>query len=475
MDALVSKETAELDRPTASNPLFWALASLGVAAVLIAPAAYNGFPLIFPDTSAYFSVAWANSWPVDRAGFYGLFLAPILRGVAAVPAMWLAAIAQACVIAVVLVAVLRRLWPGSSPAAGFALIAAVALTTSLSWHASQLLPDAFTGVVILLAWLAASRNLSDRGTPLLWLATGIITLLHFTHTLIVAAVVAATVLVHALSGTALKEAARRIVAAALTIAAVFGAHTAMNGVNFHRWTPSPLGGYFLFARLHQDGLVPRWFDRHCGVDAPKPLCDIRDTIPHNMEVLLWSHGQYSPFVERINKQIGTPESWRWADMTAEAARGSLKEEPIAFARNASVATAGQFVHFQALEDECPENCRNLMMFKWQPSLIEPMRSDRQLSGELPKREIRILTSIPAIAGLLLLLPLLVVAVRRRDVLAQSLLSATIVGLLSNAAVAGALSHVDNRYQSRVVWIAPFVVLLLAARRYAPSLSRLRRR
>jgi hypothetical protein len=147
---------------------------------------------------------------------------------------------------------------------------------------------------------------------------------------------------------------------------------------------------------------------------------------------------------------------------------------VAFARNAAIATAGQFVHFQALEDECPENCRNLMMFKWQPSLIEPMRASRQLSGELPKREIRIITSIPAVMGLLLLLPLLVAAIRRRDVVAQSLLSATIVGLLSNAAVAGALSHVDNRYQSRVVWIAPFVVLLIAARWYAPSLSRLRR-
>jgi hypothetical protein len=105
------------------------------------------------------------------------------------------------------------------------------------------------------------------------------------------------------------------------------------------------------------------------------------------------------------------------------------------------------------------------MFEWQPSLIEPMRSSRQLSGELPKREIRILTSIPAVAGLLLILPLLIVAIRRRDVLAQSFLIATIVGLLSNAAVAGALSHVDNRYQSRVVWLAPFVVLLLIIRWY----------
>jgi hypothetical protein len=463
MDATVHNETAELSRSMAHKPLSWGLAVLAIAAVLIAPAAYNRFPLIFPDTSAYLSVAWANSWPVDRAGFYGLLLAPTLRSVPAVPGMWLSIYAQACVIALILVAGLRRVWPDASPLAAFALIAAIGLTTSLSWHASQLLPDALTGGAILLAWLAASRNIDDRGTPLLWLATGVLTLLHFTHTLIVAAVVLVTVFVHALSGTALKEVARRILAAALTIAAVLASHTAINGIYFNRWTPSPMGGYFLFARLHQDGLVPRWFDRHCGTDAPQPLCDIRGSIPHNMEVLLWSHGQYSPFIERINNQIGTPESWRWVDMTAEAARGSLKEEPLSFAKNAAVATAGQFVHFQALEDECPENCRNPRMFEWQPSLIEPMRSSRQLSGELPKREIRTLTSIPAVAGLLLLLPLLVVAIRRRDVLALSFLSATIVGLLSNAAVAGALSHVDSRYQSRVVWLAPFLAAVLILR------------
>ena len=470
MNATVGNDLAESAKRA---PLLWALSLLAIGTALIAPAAYNRFPLIFPDTSAYFSVAWAQSWPVDRAGFYGLFLTPILRSVQAIPAMWLAVFIQALLIALVLVAVLRRVWPNARPAAAFALIAAIGLTTSLSWHASQLLPDAFTGVVILLAWLTASRNMAERGTPLLWFATGAVTLLHFTHTLIVAAVTLATLFVHAFWGTPLKELARRTLAAAITLSAVFAAHTAVNGIYFNRWTPSPLGGYFLFARLHEDGLVPRWFDRHCGVDAPKALCDIRGSIPHDMEILLWSHGQYSPFAERINQQIGTPESWRWADMTAEAARGSLKEEPLEFARNAAIATAGQFVHFQALEDECPENCRNLLMFEWHPSLIEPMRSARQLSGELPKREIRILTSIPAVAGLLLLLPILVIAFRRRDVVAHSLITAAIVGLLSNAAVAGALSHVDNRYQSRVVWLAPFVVLLLALRWYAPSMARLR--
>jgi hypothetical protein len=474
MDASVHTEFGGLERSNARSAIRWVVATLTLASVLILPAIYNGFPLIFPDTSAYFSVAWAQSWPVDRPGFYGLFLTPILRTVEPVTAMWLAVIVQSCLIAGILTAVARTVWPGCRPLEAFGLAAGVGLTTSLSWQTSQLLPDALTWAVIVLAWLTASRNIGDRGTPLLWLATGALTLLHFAHTLILAAVFMATVLLHAFAGTPLKEVGRRTVAAAITVSAVFAAHTVVNGVYFNRWTASPLGGYFLFARLHQDGLVPRWFDRHCGVDAPKPLCDIRSTIPHNMEVLLWGHGQYSPFVDRINTQPGSPESWQWADMAAQAARGSLREEPVTFARNSLVAGAGQFVHFQALEDECPETCRNLAMFDWKPSLIEPMRSSRQLSGQLPKDQIRILTSIPAIAGLLLLLPMLVLAIRRRDVLAQSFLVAVLAGLISNATISGALSHVDNRYQSRVVWLAPFAVLLLAARWYAPLVSRRRK-
>jgi hypothetical protein len=152
----------------------WSLAARvavisAITALLLMPAIYNGFPFVFPDTSAYLSVAYADSWPIDRSGFYGLLLAPVLLVSKPYASVWLAAIVQSAIIALILVTAFRRSIPSSTPTSGFLLIAATALVTTLSWHATQLMPDAFTGALILLVWLAASRGVDENGTLLLWL------------------------------------------------------------------------------------------------------------------------------------------------------------------------------------------------------------------------------------------------------------------------------------------------------------------
>jgi hypothetical protein len=243
---------------------------------------------------------------------------------------------------------------------------------------------------------------------------------------------------------------------------VLAAHTAVYGIYFDRWTPTPLGGYFLFARLNEDGLVPRWFDRHCGVDAPKPLCDLRPQIPHDSQQLLWGKGP-SPLYDRINRKHGAPETWPWVDMVDQAARGSIRDYPGAFFANSLRSALEQFGHYQVLDDECPENCVNLRAFEWRPELVEPVRTSRQLTGGLPREAIQFVTNITATAGLILLLPMLVVSVRRKDAAAQAMLATIIVCLVANAAMAGALSDVHSRYQSRIVWLAPFAVLLVIGR------------
>jgi hypothetical protein len=89
------------------------LSVAAVTAVLLLPATYNRFPFVFPDTSAYLSVAYADSWPIDRAGFYGLLLAPALRSLDGPPGVWLAIAMQTASVAGVLVAACRKLLPGA--------------------------------------------------------------------------------------------------------------------------------------------------------------------------------------------------------------------------------------------------------------------------------------------------------------------------------------------------------------------------
>jgi peptidoglycan/LPS O-acetylase OafA/YrhL len=77
--------------------------------------------------------------------------------------------------------------------------------------------------------------------------------------------------------------------------------------------------------------------------------------------------------------------------------------------------------------------------------------------------VRAVTTPIAAFSLILLLPFLYRSWRRRDPAALSLLLGLAGALAANAAMAGALSDVHDRYQSRIVWLAFFAVLALTLR------------
>ena len=451
----------------------WAAAVAASAFALLLPAIYNGLPLIFPDTSAYLGVSYGNRWTVDRSAFYGLFLKPLLLPTDSVTGLWLAIALQCAIIAIVLLFAVRRLLPNAAPGAALAVVLATAAATSLPWHSAQLMPDAVAGILVLLTWLAASRDLARRGSPLLWLAVAAAALLHYTYLALVLVAAAASLLVCAGAGVQAREIGKRALAACLVGAAVIAAQVTVHGVYLGRWTVAPQGPYFLFARLYEDGLVPRWLDRHCGRDAPQPLCDLKGSIPQDSQEILWS--ETSPFYSRIHQKLGQPEARAWVDMMEQAAMGSIREEPIAFAGSAARATVSQFVHFGALDDECPERCKGALPFDLRSDLARPLHDSRQLRGTLAEGPVRLVTSAVAILGLLLLIPFLIVAWRRKDALAQGLLVTIIGCLFANAAMAGALSDVHDRYQSRLVWLAPFAALVLFVRWRRPGDGRSLRR
>ncbi len=460
---------AQIDSRDRFGPRDWSFATrillvVGVTFALLLPALFNGFPLIFPDTTTYLSVAYDEYWNVDRSGFYGLFFKTGLMWAEPVAGLWVVVTVQALLVATGLMLAIRRIWPAGSPIGASAMILPIALLTALPWHAGQLMPDALTGILVLLIWLAASRDLRAPGTALLWLGAGMIALVHYTHVGLMMAVSVAVLSAAAWSGTARREIAGRAVVAALVMSAVAGSHVAANATTFGRWSVSPMGSLFLFARLNEDGLVPLWLERHCGRDAPAELCALRDRMPRDSQVMLWG-GPRSPLTPHIHERIGQAESWRWIEMLDQAAIGSIKEEPLAFLGFSVRAGARQFVSFAALDDECPEICRESMvaLARFRPELGPVANRSRQLRGKIPRQPIQRVTSAVALIGLLLLLPLTVVAIRRRDGAATGILMAVIAALVANALMTGALSDVHDRYQSRLVWLAPFAVLALAAR------------
>lgn len=443
------------------------LGGIGVLALaLLAPALFNGFPLIFPDSGTYLSIGFGHEYAIDRSSIYGFFLKPFVTLIPSIAGLWTAIVVQCLLLAALL-------WPVALIVAGRVRRAAVALAlalllTALAWHASQFMPDAFTGVTVLLGWLCARRDPGANGGPILWLLAIAAASMHYTHVVLFAVAIIMTLGVERLLGLDWRSIARRAVAAVVASGVIVFGQIGLNGAVLQRPVMAPVGPLFIFARLHEDGLITPWLARHCGVDRPILLCALAPSLPHNSQLLLWG-GERTPVTELIWHSDPPGERWPLVDQMDRANRGAIAERPAEFLANSARGAARQFMRFAPLDDECPVGCHDrsggvaFALKRFRPDALPALDASRQVTDANPKPMLRAVMIPVAAMGLILLPFLASMAWRRCDRDALSLILAVSAGLIVNAALAGALSDVHDRYQSRIVWLAPFLALLLAAR------------
>jgi hypothetical protein len=224
---------------------------------------------------------------------------------------------------------------------------------------------------------------------------------------------------------------------------------------------------FLYARLNEDGQMKPWLQRHCGDDAPRAICALAPKLPDNSQRLLWAAD--SPLRKAVWNRDANKMGWDVISAMDTANKGAISEAPFRFIRTSASATVRQFLAFAPLDDECPVTCRTggggveQTLRQFRPASVPALDASLQVTDRTPKAIIRAIM-IPIAAVALLLLPLAGwEAWRRRDRDALTLIVAVFTALVTNAALAGALSDVHDRYQSRIVWLAPLALFLLIAR------------
>ncbi len=127
------------------------LAVPAAAAMLLWPALWNGYPIVFADSGTYLSQAIQHYAGWDRPVFYSLFMLPLHATVT----VWPVVVAQALLTAWVLWRVCRALVPDTSVVAFVVGAGALSICTWLPWIVSELMPDLFTPLLILLVGLLA--------------------------------------------------------------------------------------------------------------------------------------------------------------------------------------------------------------------------------------------------------------------------------------------------------------------------------
>lgn len=118
--------------------------------ILCLVALYNGFPLVYTDTGTYIGSGFSGDVPIDRTIFYGLFIKHTSVGLSP----WLTVLAQSLLLSWVLYRFSKLIFGKEVKDFQFSLVLLLTcLTTGLSFNASILIPDVFTSICALSAYL----------------------------------------------------------------------------------------------------------------------------------------------------------------------------------------------------------------------------------------------------------------------------------------------------------------------------------
>ncbi len=426
---------------------------LAAGLMLIWPAFWNGFPLVFADSGTYLGQALIGYVGWDRPPFYSLFLLVTdLR-----LSLWLPILVQGLVMAHLLSLVLRALgWAGPVPL----LMAALGLAgfTALPWFAAQLMPDIGTGMVVLALWLLGFRvNVLTRWERLwLWLLACAAVAMHQSHLPLALGlcVVGGALLWRRMGLRAARPALLRMAGPPLVaVLAIMSANFAAHG----RLSISPFGSVFLATRMIYDGPAMNWLRQACPENGMR-ICPVLDRLGVGHNTFLWAPD--SP----LHHELGGAKAW--APEAGRIILATLAHDPggvaAAFLRN-TWRQLGHAATGDGLEPWPGVPGPEPLIARFFPQELEAFRAARQYRGLLlpEARSVAPLHQAASLAGAVLLTLLLLLRGRRLSPAGLALGLLVLAAILGNAMITGGLSGPAERYQARILWLLAFVPLPLA--------------
>jgi len=445
----ISTQTFTAGAPATSHRTIALAVLAGAFLLLVAPALWNGYPLLQYDTGGYLA-RWYEGYLVpSRSTVYGLYLH---YGEATY--FWINLAFQSAVTLWVLHLVLRVMGlPGVMRVAAFAVV--LCFTTALPWLASMLITDIFAGLAVLALFLIVAHGdrLSTGEKVALFAFASFSAATHSaTFGVLFGLCVAGWMVYPWLRGRIRRSG---LIQGSLAVAAsgalLISANYALSGQL--AWTPGGPG--VTFGRMMQDGIVARYLNDHCDKLKLK-LCPYRNELPPTADDFLWSN-------DSVFNKLGRFEGMD--DEMGFIAYQSLLAYPLWQVEAALVATATQLRMVATGEGTngwIPHTYG--IIERYLPAQTVAMRAAHQQHWDINFTPINSVHVPVALISMLLLFVILVRALWLRRLSDLSLLAATVaLALLGNAFLCGVISGPHDRYGARMAWIAVFVVLIAVER------------
>src|SRR5262245_58382172 len=259
-----------------------------VAAVLIllAPALWNGFPLLQYDTGGYFARWYEGTLEESRSTVYSLFLHFLSR-----PNFWPVVIAQTFFTVWILWLVLRSHGLGARARVLPITIAALSILTALPWLTSQLITDILAGLAVLALYLVVARGhtLTSWERPALMAFIAFAVATHNATLAVLMLLVAAGLVIALFDRKLVPLAGVRRGALALALGAALLVTTNYAVAGRLAWTPGGIA--LLFGRMLNEGIAQRFLTERCP-DPRFKLCDHISELPNDADKFFWGESVF---------------------------------------------------------------------------------------------------------------------------------------------------------------------------------------
>jgi len=422
------------------------------AALLIWPAFFNGYPLLFSDSGGFLHQTLGPLMLWDKPYVYGPFLHAFHWRIS----LWGPVIAQGVILSHVLWLTQRVLRGDATPLWHIGLCAFAALATAAPFSAALLMPDIFAPIVVLglflLGFGGAALTRFERGYLVALVAIGIAA--HLAHLPLALGLCAVALMLR------LWRYPVRLFAIALPVVIAVAALFVTNAIGHGRFALSPYGAVFMLARLQEDGPATALIKARCP-DAGWNLCAFTDRLPMPANDFLWA-----PDSPVSRDAVGQPRFLGGMLLAPEAGQivaETLRADPLGVARamlGNGLLQLGSFGIGDTLDDaHFTVAIRPRIEQGFSARELAAFDQARQAQGTLkdalmPLNPFHLLVVLVA-------LPMLAWAAWRGQGLPLAFALFLVAAVLGNALICGGLSAPHPRYGARIMWLLPVAALLLA--------------
>jgi hypothetical protein len=420
------------------------------AALLIWPAFFNGYPLLFSDSGGFLHQTLGPLMLWDKPYIYGPFLHAFHWRIS----LWGPVIAQGLMLSHLLWLTQRVMRGTVTPLWHIGLCAFVALATAAPFSAALVMPDILAPMVVLglflLGFGGAALTRFERGYLVALVALGIAA--HLAHLPLALGLFGVALLLRFWRYPA------RLFAMAVPVVIAVAVLLATNAIGHGRVALSPYGSVFLLARLQEDGPASAVLKARCP-DAGWYLCAFADRLPMPANDFLWAPD--SP----VNRDAtGAPRFLGGMKLAPEAGQivaETLRADPLGVARamvGNMLAQLGSFGIGDTLDNaHFAMAVRPRIEQGFSAHELAAFDQARQTQGVLkdalmPFNPFHLLVVVLA-------LPLLVWVGWRGQGHALAFALFLLAAVLGNALICGGLSAPHPRYGARIIWLLPVSALL----------------